>query len=199
VTLMPGAAQALRKCLEAGGIAVFPTDTVYGLCCDPENVAAVKRLYELKGREPSKPAALLFFSLERALELLPELGPRTRAALRALLPGPLTLLLANPRGRFPLTGGVLLGLRVIDLGLSLELPLLQSSANRAGGPDARRLTDVPASIRDRADLVLDGGELPGVPSTVLDLSSFEHDGSWRVLRAGALSHEVVAEALRNRW
>ena len=62
---------------------------------------------------------------------------------------------------------------------ALDRPLLQSSANLSGGPDARRLADVPASIRDSADLVLDGGELPGVASTVLDLCDYERSGEWR--------------------
>jgi L-threonylcarbamoyladenylate synthase len=192
---LAGSEDALRQCIVGGGVAVFPTDTVYGLCCDPENAEAVRRLYALKGREPDKPAALLCFSLAVALALLPELSERVGDALRALLPGPVTLLLANPRRRFPLTGGELLGLRVIDVGMSFDLPVLQSSANRSGEPDRRRLEDVPLAIRDRADLVIDGGELPGVASTVVDLSRLDLDGSWRVLRDGALAERVVAARL----
>jgi L-threonylcarbamoyladenylate synthase len=186
---------ALGDCLAGGGVAVFPTDTVYGLCCDPENAAAVERLYALKGRRPDKPAALLCFSLVTALSLLPDAGERTLAAIGALLPGPVTVLLANPRRRFPLAGGDLLGLRVIDVGLSLEVPVLQSSANHAGGPDPRRLADVPRAIRDGADLALDGGELPGTPSTVLDLSHFEADGAWSVLRSGSLAASEIERVL----
>jgi L-threonylcarbamoyladenylate synthase len=73
--------------------------------------------------------------------------------------------------------------------------VLQSSANLAGGPDARRLADVPSSIRDGADLVLDGGTLPGAPSTVIDLRSYEHDGGWAVLRHGALAAAAVGTVL----
>jgi L-threonylcarbamoyladenylate synthase len=185
----------LRECIVGGGVALFPTDTVYGLCCDPESAAALARLYALKGRPADKPAALLCFSLETALALLPEAGERTRSALRALLPGPVTVLLANPLRRFPLAGGELLGLRVIDIGLSLATPVLQSSANRSGGHDARRLQDVAPAIRDHADLVLDGGTLPGKPSTVVDLSTIEHGGGWRVLRRGAFSEADLARAL----
>jgi L-threonylcarbamoyladenylate synthase len=187
-----GSADELRKCITDGGVAVFPTDTVYGLCCDPENAGAVRRLYALKGRPADRPAALLCFSLAVALELLPELGERARGALRQLLPGPVTLLLPYAEGRYPLTGGELLGLRVIDIGLSLDLPVLQSSANRSGEGDARRIEDVPLAIRDGADLVIDGGELPGVASTVVDLSRLDLDGSWRVVREGALSERAVA-------
>ncbi|MGD0196688.1 MAG: Sua5/YciO/YrdC/YwlC family protein [Solirubrobacteraceae bacterium] len=193
---LAGASGALADCVNAGGVAVFPTDTVYGLCCDPQSAGAVRRLYELKARPPDKPAAILFTSLELALATLPELGERSRAAMCALLPGPATLLLANPRGRFPLAGGgALLGVRVIDIGLALPGPVLQSSANLAGGPDARRLADVAGSIRDGADLVIDGGELHGVASTVIDLGDLDRAGVWRVLRLGGLSEQAVAASL----
>lgn len=196
---LAGSADALRKCITDGGVAVFPTDTVYGLCCDPENAAAVRRLYALKGRDADKPAALLCFSLAAALALLPELGERTRSALRALLPGPVTLLLPNPRARFPLTGGQLLGLRVIDVGLSLDLPVLQSSANHSGDAVGCRLEDVPQAIRDGADLVIDGGVLPGIASTVVDLSRFELDGSWRAVRQGALDEPALAARIGSAY
>jgi L-threonylcarbamoyladenylate synthase len=195
VVPVAGSAAALGECIAAGGVAVFPTDTVYGLCCDPENASAVERLYALKGRPPEKPAALLCFSLAVAVALFPEVGERTLGALRALLPGPVTLLLANPLRRFPLTGGELLGLRVVDVGLSLDRPVLQSSANVSGGRESPRLVDVPVEIRERADLVIDGGVLPGVPSTVVDLSRLEAGGTWRVVRQGALDEPALAAAL----
>ncbi len=195
VVSVRGSAAVLRECICAGGVAVFPTDTVYGLCCDPTDPGAVARLYELKGRAADKPAALLCFSLDAALAVLGELGERTRSALRVLLPGPVTVLLANDERRFPLAGGELLGLRVVDIGVVLELAVLQTSANRAGEPDACRLGDVPSQIRQRADLVIDGGELPGVPSTVVDLSRLEIDSSWRVVRQGALDERALARAL----
>ena len=107
--------------------------------------------------------------------------------------------LPTPERRFPLACGPApetLGIRLPDLPLLAGAPpVLQSSANLAGGPDARRLDDVPRSIRDGADLVLDGGELPGVPSTVVDLSAYEDTGAWRVLRAGALPEAALAAAL----
>jgi len=186
---------ALADCLERGGVALFGADTVYGLCCDPLDERAVERLFELKGRPREKPAALAFFALEPALAALPELGPRTRAALSALLPGPLTLLVPNPARRFPLAGGELVGVRVIDVGIELDRAVLQSSANLAGGPDARTLAAVAPSIRAGVDFVLDRGELPGTPSTVVDLSAFEVDGAWRVLRKGAASAVTIERAL----
>ena len=187
----------LERVVAAGGVAVFPADTVYGLACDPGSAAAVERLYALKGRPPAKPAAVMCFG---AAPDLPELGPRTRAALGALTPGGVTLLLPNPRRRWPLACGPdpgTLGLRVIGGPLAaMPLPVMQSSANLAGGPDARRVGDVPAAIRDAADLVLDGGELPGTPSTVIDLRAYESEGAWTVLREGAMAADAVATVLR---
>jgi L-threonylcarbamoyladenylate synthase len=182
-----------EACIRGGGVAVFGADTVYGLACDPEDAAAVQRVYELKGRPAAKPAAVMFFERAAALEALPELGDRTRALAERLLPGPVTLLVPNPRGRFPHAGGGgTLGLRVPDLpGLAgAQVAVLQTSANLAGGPDARKLADVPAAIRAGADLVLDAGELPGTPSTVIDLTTFEA-GRWTVVREGTLTAGAV--------
>jgi L-threonylcarbamoyladenylate synthase len=176
----------------AGGVAVFPADTVYGLACDPENAAAVAKLYALKGRPPDKPAAVMFFDSDRALAALPELAPRTRALAERLLPGAVTLLV--PSDRFPLAGGTgTLGLRVPDVPAlaDVAVPVLQSSANVAGGPDARRLQDVPETVRRGADLVLDGGELPGTPSTVVDLRDYEATGALRIVRQGAVPEAVI--------
>jgi L-threonylcarbamoyladenylate synthase len=186
---------SLAAVVARGGVAVFAADTVYGLCADAHNAAAVARMLELKRRPPGKPVALAFFSIEPALAALPELGERTRAALRSLLPGPLTLLVPNPAARFPLAGGELLGVRVIDIGLELDRPVLQTSANLAGGPEPRTLAQVPAQIRDAADLVLDRGELPGTPSTVLDLGALETTGRWRILREGACTRAEIERAL----
>jgi L-threonylcarbamoyladenylate synthase len=122
----------------------------------------------------------------------------------ALLPGALTLLLPNPARRFALACGPdpgTLGLRVpaltpaIDVLGGVTAPLLQSSANVAGGPDARTLAEVPAQLRAAADLVLDGGELPGTPSTVVDLRAFEDAGTWSVVRAGAVGEAFVQASL----
>jgi len=171
----------------AGGVVVFPADTVYGLACDPENADAVERLYALKGRPPDKPAAVMFFSLAA----VPDLGPRTRALAERLLPGAVTLLV--PSDRYPLAGGAgTLGVRVPELPAYAGVPpVLQTSANLAGAPDARRLADVPRAIRDGADLVIDGGELPGTPSTVIDLRGYEPGGDPVIVRPGAVPEAVI--------
>jgi L-threonylcarbamoyladenylate synthase len=176
-------AAALGACVTGGGVAVFPADTVYGLACDPANADAVKRLYALKGRAPDKPAAVMWFVAD---------VPLVPARARALLPGGVTLLVPNPDHLFPLAGGGdVLGVRVPFLA-PVGRPVLQSSANRAGGADARRLDQVPDTIRAGADLVIDGGELPGTPSTVIDLTQ---PGRWSIAREGAVSVDRVASVL----
>ena len=192
--------ETFRRCMAVGGVALFPTDTVYGLATDPGSKEGVRRIYELKGRPPDRPAAVMFFELELALAALPELGPRTRAALERLLPGGLTLLLPNPARRYPLACGPdpeRLGLRVPDLERSLaplagaRWPVLQSSANRSGGPDARRYEEVDLQIRSGVDQALDGGELAGTPSTVVDLTAYEDEDRFSVLREGAVERAKV--------
>lgn len=195
-------AQRLRECLAGDGVAVIPTDTVYGLACNPHSERAVRRIYELKGRQPRKPSAVMFFALTPALEALGELRPRTRAALEALLPGPVTLLLPNPQRLFPLAGGgPALGVRVplFDGPLAalaeVSVPALQSSANLAGGRDPRRLDDVPEQLRDGSDVALDGGELEGAASTIIDLARYEQDGSWQVVRKGPIETPTLEKLL----
>jgi L-threonylcarbamoyladenylate synthase len=186
--------------MAVGGVAVFPSDTVYGLACDPGNAFAVERLYLLKRRPREKPSAVMFFALETALEALPELGPRTRAALARLLPGPVGVVLPNPQGRFPLACGAdrsTLGLRVpaVSAFAQVRAPVLQSSANRAGGPDPRTLAEVPELLRAGVDLLIDGGELPGTASSVVDLRRYEESRDWSVVRPGLVDEEELAAAL----
>ena len=198
-------AEAFDRCVGDGGVALFPSDTVYGLAAHPESKEAVDRLYELKGRPPARPAAVMFFDLALALDVLGDLGPRTGEAVRRLLPGAFTLVLPNPSGRYPLACGPRtdrIGVRVPRLAGALEplsavrRPVLQSSANISGGPEARRLEDVEASIRSGVDLELDGGELPGRASTVVDLAALEDDDRFEVLREGAVPAADVAALLR---
>lgn len=202
--LTQDAAAAFERCIAGGGVAIFPADTVYGLAASPDSEHAVRRLQQLKRRDPAQASAVMFFALAPALAALPELGPRTRAAFKRLLPGPLTLIVANRHGRFPRACGAdasRLGVRVPALDgplaplTAVAAPVLQSSANLHGGADPRRLADVPAEIRTAADLVLDGGELPGVASTVVDFSRYEDDADHTILREGAISRTEVAKLL----
>lgn len=197
-------AERLHACVSGGGVAVFPTDTVYGVCCDPRDETAARRIYELKGRPARRPAAVMFFALEPALGALDGLSRAERGALQALLPGPVTLLLENRSADYAAacrSDPTTLGLRVPWLAEGLRAlaaivdPVMQTSANLSGGRDARTLAEVPVSLREGADLALDGGTLPGTPSTVIDLRCYDADGSWHVLREGALSAELVGELL----
>ena len=193
-----------QEVIAEGGLAVFPTDTVYGLGTHPDSVEGVHRLYWIKGRSPDRPAAVLFFELETAFAEVPEIGLKTRAALDRLLPGPVTVLVPNPATRFPLACGAdpsRLGLRVPKLDEKLaklanvKAPILQSSANPTGDRDPCSLDDVDPRIRRGADIELDAGVLPGTPSTVIDLSSYEDNGAFEVLREGAVSREAVSAQL----
>jgi L-threonylcarbamoyladenylate synthase len=197
-------AETFERCMGVGGVAVFPADTVYGLACDPSDRVAVERLYRLKGRPLDKPSAIMFFDLGIALDALPELGPRTRDALARLFPGPVSVLLPNPLERFPLACGEdpsTLGLRVVSVPelAGVRWPVLQSSANLAGGPDPQRLEDVPERLRRAAEMVIDGGELAGTPSTVVDLRRFEDSGEWSIVRLGGLPEEDVRAALEGQF
>ena len=196
--------ETFERCIAVGGVALFPADTVYGLATEPESREGIERLYRLKGRRPDRPSAVMFFRRELALEALPELPSETRTAVERLLPGGVTLLLPNERHRFPLAcepNRDVLGLRVPELAGELaplqdmNWPVLQSSANRSGEPDARRIEDISESIRTGVDLILDAGELPGTPSTVVDLAAYHEDGSFQIVREGAVSAEALESAL----
>lgn len=183
--------------LAAGALAVVPTDTVYGLACAPDDETAVHALSRLKRRPAGQPVALVAASVDRLIESVPELRDRAERLARGLLPGPFTLVLPNPARRYPWLSGehpLTIGVRVPEVeGVAWELlaevgAVAATSANRHGATDPRRLDDVPRDILDAAAAILDGGELPGTPSTVLDLTQAEP----RVLREGAVS---VADAI----
>lgn len=187
----PEAARAaLERCVGAGGVAVFPADGLYGLACDPLNAGAIRRIHALKGRDEGKSSAVMYLSPLAMRELVESLAPRTRAAVGALLPGPVTLVVANPRHRYPLAcreDRERLGVRLIGGPLAgVMTPILQTSANRSGEPAPNRFDEVPATVLAGVDLAIDGGELTGSPSTVVDLTQLDRSGEWRVLRDGGL-------------
>lgn len=193
------ARRALERTIAAGGVAVFPADGVYGLACDPLDPGAVARIHALKGRDEGKSSAVMYFSPLAMRELVAGLGPRAAAALAALLPGPVTLILANPEHRYPLAcreDPERLGVRLIAGPLAGAMcPVFQTSANRSGEPAVSRFVEVPESIVAGADLAIDGGELGGLPSTVIDLAEVDEEGGWTILREGALSPGDLAAAL----
>jgi L-threonylcarbamoyladenylate synthase len=191
------AIEALRR----GEVAVIPTDTVYGLAASVVDERGGRALYAAKGRDARRPTAILFASLDGLLARVPELPDEAVAAGRALLPGPVTLVLPNPGRRYPWLNEErpdALGVRVPAVtGPGREVldalgALVATSANLPGGPDPRSLADVPPELIAAAGAVVDGGLLAGAPSTVVDLTGVEPV----VLREGALPAQVVRERLR---
>jgi L-threonylcarbamoyladenylate synthase len=193
------ARSALERTVAAGGVVVFPSDGVYGLACDPLDHAAIGRIHRLKGRDDGKPAAVMYFSPLAMRELVAELGPRAAAAVSALLPGPVTLVVRNRGHRYPLAcreDVERLGVRLLSGPLAGAMcPIFQTSANLSGKPAPGRFADVPGSILGAVDLAIDGGELTGLPSTVVDIASIDEGGAWEVLRQGAISEGDLASAL----
>jgi len=193
------AREGLEICIASGGVAVFPADGLYGLACDPLDPAAIARIHAIKGRDDGKPSAVLYFSPLAMRELVESLGPQTREAVAALLPGPVTLVVANPDGRYPLAcreDPGRLGVRLIGGPLAGAMcPLFQTSANRSGEPAPSNFDDVPREIVTAVDLAIDGGALTGLPSTVVDLTRFDASGEWTVLREGGLSQGDLAARL----
>ena len=186
--------------IRVGAPVILPTDTVYGLCATPYDEEAAARVYRLKGRPDAVPSALMCRDLDTLLECVPELNGQAGVHARALLPGPYTLVLPNPARRFRwLTGDAreTIGVRVPRTeGLFREVldevgAVTATSANRHHGLDPRRLEDVPREIREGCAAEIDGGELPGVPSTVVDLTGPEP----KILREGAVPAAEVFRRL----
>lgn len=190
----------LELCIAAGGVALFPADGLYGLACDPLNATAIERIHQIKGRDEGKPSAVLYFSPLAMRELVEDLGERTRSAVSALLPGPVTLVVANPSHRYPLacrSDLERLGVRLIDGPLEGAMcPIFQTSANRSGDPAPAIFGDVPREILAKVDVAIDAGPLTGLPSTVVDLSGFDDGGDWSVLREGAMQIDELADQLQ---
>jgi L-threonylcarbamoyladenylate synthase len=187
--------------LRSGRPVILPTDTVYGLCANPYSEEPVRRAYELKGRDLVQPTALVASDVDMLLECIPELRGRVGRVLRALLPGPFTLVVPNPARRYRwLTGSnpEALGVRVPELPspadavLSRVGAVMATSANLVGGRDPARLEDVPQELLEGCAAAIDAGELPGIPSTVIDLTGEEP----RVLREGVVPGAEVIARLR---
>ena len=192
----------LERCIAAGGVAVFPADTLYGIACDPSRAEAIERIHALKGRDDGKPAAVMFFAPLAMREILSTLGPLTREALGALLPGPVTAVVANPDHRYPLAcreDPERLGVRLIEGPLAgARCAIFQTSANRSGEPAPSRFDDVAPDLLAEVDLAIDGGELAGEPSTVVDLTALDERGTWEVLREGAISRAELETRLADQ-
>ena len=180
-----------RDVIKRGGVIAYPTETFYGLGVDPENASALRRLFEIKGRQPDQPILLLLPSQENVMDWAALVTPSAQDLMRRFWPGPLTLV-------FPARGDVLpeltagsgtIGIRVPGnettrrLLKSLGMALTGTSANLSGGPSLRTAQEVVETLGDRVDLVLDAGATPGgMPSTVVDVTG----DTPRVIREGAV-------------
>lgn len=197
-------AETLERCMSVGGIALIPTDTVYGLACDPQSDEALARLRGMKGRPSGKPSAIVFSRLELALAATPWLAEATAEALRQLLPGAVTAVVPNPEHRFAAACGDLpdaLGIRVpawparAEVLATTSWPVMATSANLSGALDPASVDGVDARITEECDLILDAGTLPGTASTVVDLRRYADDGAWEILREGAVDARTLARRL----
>jgi L-threonylcarbamoyladenylate synthase len=186
--------------IRAGKAVIIPTDTVYGLCASPYEEAPVRKLSKLKGRDESQPIALLASDVEFLFECVPELRGRSGTIARALLPGPYTLIFPNPAQRYRwLTGSSpdTIGVRVPQLeGYGLQVlervgAVAATSANRHGDPDPGTVADIAPEIVAGVAEVVDGGPVPGTPSTVIDFTGAEpvvlREGAGDVERAFAVA------------
>jgi protein-tyrosine phosphatase len=197
------AVEALRK----GGLVAFPTETVYGIAANPFAASAVERLVSCKGRPEDKPLSLAIADAEEALRWVPGMSKLARRLTHRVWPGPITLVFdqgleggrlaelpADVRHRIAPQGS--LGLRVpahdailqvLDV---LEGPLVLTSANRSGEPDAVSASQVHATLATALDIIIDGGPTHyGRPSSVVRVTT---DG-WQMLREGVAPARLLSQ------
>lgn len=202
--MTPADWQAVSESLARGGLACLPSDTVYGLACLPQSAAAVKRVYEVKGRGFDKPLALVFRDTGEVFRLIPGLPGPVKAAADRLMPGPVTIII-------PVSSGELAGLDIIRAGSAgvrvvppppgelhrhLPSPLALTSANLSGEPDPVSVEEIPEAIKDACDFIIDGGPTRHrSASTVVDLRPLTEGGGPRVIREGPLSRADIEPLL----
>ncbi|MDQ5823321.1 MAG: L-threonylcarbamoyladenylate synthase [Chloroflexota bacterium] len=191
--------QKAREIVQAGGLVAFPTDTVYGLGCDPYNVAAIQRLYEAKSRDQAKALPLLLSGAHRVGDVARVFPATAEVLAREFWPGALTLVVAQqPNLPEALGGGDTIAVRVPrheELLAFLEAcggALAVSSANLSGQPEAHDAEQAAAYLEGSVDLIVDGGRsLGGVPSSIVDCTLPVP----RLLREGAISEEQIRAVL----
>lgn len=188
--------------LQKGGVVAFPTDTVYGLGCQVNLPDSIDRLYEIKGRDASKPIAVLLGGIEQLPLVAAGLGETANRLAARFWPGALTLVIAgNPALPKNLSPQPTIGVRMPDHPFALALlrqagPLATTSANLSGMPSAVTAQDVLAQLNQRVDLIIDGGHCPGgVPSTVVDCTGAD----LRVLREGAITRAMLQTVLGDNF
>lgn len=187
--------------IKAGHVLGMPTDTFYGLAADPYNLRAVERVYEIKSRLKHKPLSLLIENVDQAEEFAKPLSDDFHILARRFWPGPLTIIVPAA-SHLPLkvtanTGNVALRVPAAEIPLavvrSAGIPITATSANLSGAAECTTAQQVRDQLKDRIPLIVDGGKSPrSVPSTIVH---FTDDGSWSILREGAIPAKEIAEAL----
>jgi L-threonylcarbamoyladenylate synthase len=191
-----------REIIRRGGLVAFPTDTVYGLGCDPYNVAAIERLYAAKSRDHAKALPLLLSGAHRVGDVARAFPPTAEALASEFWPGALTLVVEQqPSLPEALGGGDTIAVRVPrheELLAFLEAcggALAVSSANLSGQPEAHDAQQAAVYLEDRVELILDGGRCPGgVASSIVDCTLPVP----RLLREGAIPEEKI-RAVLSAW
>ncbi len=183
-----------KAILQDGGLIAFPTDTVYGLAADPFNPAALEKIYQAKERPQEKALPVLIANLHQLKLFVPFVSEQVKRIAQAFWPGPLTLVM-DKKTDFPLklSAYPTIGIRMPDLDFTLRLlcatgPLATTSANISDKNNTTTAEEVISQLNNRVDLILDGGQTPGMrPSTVLDISQT----NFRILRSGPISLEEI--------
>jgi L-threonylcarbamoyladenylate synthase len=198
-----GLAEALKtgvEVLKNHGVVAYPTDTLYGLGAAFNDLEAVERVFDIKGRPRNAALPLLVASHEDVEQVAVGLNPWAEILMEAFWPGPLTLVVPSAQATPDVvTGGSgTVAVRMPDhpvpqaLVRGLGCPITGTSANPTGGSDPATAEDVRRALGDRVDCVIDGGPAPiGQPSTVIDLTGKRP----RLIRAGALTVEAIEEAI----
>lgn len=192
-------ALAAAEMLGGGGVIVVPTDTVYGLAAPPADADAVRAVFRAKGRPEGMHLPVLAGSLEQVRALGVDLTPAALALARRWWPGPLTMAFGFAAGNDRpdwLAGRDEVAVRIPDHDFLRALlartgVLVVTSANPHGAPTPRTALDAAASLGPSVDLVIDGGRLHDVPSTLVNVRG----GEPVVEREGAISRTEVADAL----
>src|SRR5262245_273579 len=202
----PGAPQRdaideAAKWIRHGGLVAIPTDTLYGLACDPFRADAVSRLFAVKGRSAERALPLIAADAAQVATYLGALTPLGARLAERFWPGPLTLILAAPRSLArDVTGGTgTVGVRVPadDVARAIAAasarPITATSANISGGPSTADPDEVERTLGDRIDLLIDTGRTRGgPPSTMVDVTAPEP----RLVRAGAIAWDEIQTWLR---